>query len=474
MNTREQPNLVLILTDHFRGDCLSRLGHPDAETPHLDALSAEGYCFSNCYSPCPSCIPARRSLMTGQTAYTQGFVGYKDNLPWDYETTLAGEITRAGYQTINIGKTHFFPPRKHLGFEQIITPGDYDEWLKNQPAMVTERSPHGILNNSWMARPHPFPETHMEETWLTTRALEFFAKRDTTRPFFLCLSFNGPHPPWTPPQAYWDLFVNRNFQPPAIGNWATRHAEEARYPLDPNAWRGKITDSQMHRASAGYFAYLNYIDAQVGRLINHMKRSGLYDHTALLFTSDHGEMLGDHNLWRKTYAYEGSAHVPMIVKPPKGVTSESVNRVLEPVIGWEDIMPTLLDFAGEEIPECVEGKSMLPLMHDASSPWREYYHGEHSTEYHPDNACQYLTDGHWKFIWNPNTGEEQLFHLDPDPREKHDLATLEEYADTAQLWRSRLIHHLKDREEGLSDGEKLICAPVPPVRGQEPKTEGFE
>lgn len=462
MSLSDKPNLLLILTDHFRGDCLGHLGHPDAETPHLDALSADGVCFRNAYTPAPSCIPARRSLMTGQTPFTQGFTGYLDYEPWDYPVTFAGEITRAGYQTINIGKTHFYPRRAHLGFEQLITPEDYDAWLAGRPEIVTERNPHGILNNSWMARPHPFPETHLEETWFTGRALDFLDRRDPTRPWFLCLSFNGPHPPWTPPQAYWDLFKDRSFAPPAIGDWAGRHAREARYPMDPNAWRGQISEGQMQRARTGYFAYLHYLDAQVGRLVNQLQRQGLYDQTAILFTSDHGEMLGDHHLWRKTYAYEGSAKVPFIFKPPAGRSCGDANRILDPVVGWEDIMPTFIDLAGTVIPKTVEGRSVLPLLAEESPKWREYYHGEHATEYHPENACQFLTDGRWKYIWNPCTGEEQLFNLEKDPTECRNLAAIEEHRPCLEGWRERLVQHLAPRGDGLSDGSKLIQQSPPP------------
>ena len=125
----EKPHILLILTDHWRGDCLGRLGHPTAETPHLDSLAARGATFTRAYTPCPSCIAARRSLMTGMTPYSQGMVGYQDGEVWDYQHTLAGELTKAGYQTVNIGKTHFHPPRKHLGFEQLTISADYEEWL---------------------------------------------------------------------------------------------------------------------------------------------------------------------------------------------------------------------------------------------------------------------------------------------------------------------------------------------------------
>ena len=188
----ESPNLLLILTDHWRGDSLSRLGHPVADTPHLDSLSRGGTTFTRAYTPCPSCIAARRSLMTGMTPYSQGMIGYQDGKPWDYEHTLAGTLRDSGYQTVNVGKTHFDPPRLHLGFEQLTTSQDYGEWLARQQGLDgVEKFAHGVPANSWLARPNHLPEHQIEETWFTTQALDFLNHRDPTRPFFLCLSFTG-------------------------------------------------------------------------------------------------------------------------------------------------------------------------------------------------------------------------------------------------------------------------------------------
>ena len=463
----DQPNIVMICTDHFRGDSLSCLGHPVAETPHLDSLSREGAIFPHGYTPCPSCVPARRSLMTGQTPYSQGVVGYKDGVPWDYDVTMAGELTKAGYQTINIGKTHFNPPRKHLGFEQLILSSDHNEWLAKQPGIDVNKIAHGVPGNSWMARPSHLPETLMEETWLVSRAGDFLRKRDPTRPFFLCLSFNGPHPPLCPPQVYYDQFINREMPAPAVGEWAHRHAEEAGFPLDVDTWRGKIPDHLNQRARAAYFAFLAYLDAQVGRFFHMMRQQGVLNDTFILFTSDHGEMLGDHNLWRKTYGYEASARVPFVMRFPSQLGVE-MNQEVESVVGWEDIMPTFLDLAGAPIPDTVEGKSMLPLLQGDMEGWREYYHGEHSPCYHPENANQYLTDGKWKYIWNPITGEEQLFNLTIDPLECTELSGNAGHQETLELWRGRMVQELAPRNEGLSDGEKLIPGAVPVVVGGDP------
>ena len=249
-----QPHILLILTDHWRGDCLGRLGHPVAETPHIDSLSRQGTTFTRGYTPCPSCIPARRSLMTGMTPYSQGMVGYQDGKPWNYRHTLAGQLQCAGYQTANIGKTHFHPPRLHLGFEGLTTPADYEEWLSRQPGIETEKFAHGVPANSWIGRPNHLPEHLIEESFFVARSIDFLRKRDPTRPFFLCLSFNGPHPPWCPPQVYYDQYVGRDLPEPFIGDWAHRHADEADYPLDVNAWRGRLAPHIVHRARAAYFS----------------------------------------------------------------------------------------------------------------------------------------------------------------------------------------------------------------------------
>ncbi|HKJ90974.1 MAG TPA: arylsulfatase, partial [Oceanipulchritudo sp.] len=420
----DRPNILFIISDQFRGDCLGCSGHPVVETPHLDQLAAEGAVFRKAYSPCPSCVPARRCLMTGKTPAGAGFVGYRDNEPWDYRTTLAGELTRGGYQTINIGKTHFYPERLHLGFERLITfPGDYEEWLARR-GIEGGRLSHGVDRNSWMARPHSLPEHLSEEVWTVNKAERFLEKRDPTRPFFMCLSFNGPHPPWCPPEVYYNRYSSMDLPEPVVGDWAKVHEVPV---TDVNAWQGKLAEPALHRARAAYFGYIAFIDAQIGRFMASLKRAGC-SNTWVIFCSDHGEMLGDHHLWRKTYAYEPSARIPFIIRPPAGELLFQ-DGVRDELVGLEDVMPTLLDIAGLSIPEEVEGRSILALADGSISP-RSHYHGEHSPCYTRENAHQFLTDGRWKYIWNPVTGAERLFDLKEDPAECRDLAGDEAFRET--------------------------------------------
>ncbi|MBT4138146.1 MAG: DUF4976 domain-containing protein, partial [Candidatus Latescibacteria bacterium] len=166
------------------------------------------------------------------------------------------------------------------------------------------------------------------------------------------------------------------------------------------------------------------------------------------------------NLWRKTYAYEASARVPFIVKAPPSIEAKR-NREIDHLVGWEDIMPTFLDIAGAPIPDTVEGKSILPLLRGEEDNWRTHYHGEHAPCYHPENANQFLTDQKWKYIWNPITGDEQLFDLKSDPNECHDLSQDPNHSQTLSQWHKRLAQQLKDRVENLSDGKTLTPGKVP-------------
>ncbi len=455
-----RPNLILILTDHWRGDSLGRLGHPVAETPHLDSISTQGLTFTNAFTPCASCIAARRSLMTGMKPDSHGMLGYLDGQPWPYRHTLAGELARAGYQTVNVGKTHFHPQRLRLGFEELIIPADYDEWIDSETGLVRGRFAHGVHGNSWMARPNHLPEIHQEETWLTNQAMDRVNKRDPERPFFMCLSFNGPHPPWCPPEYFFDLFMNKQIPQPIAGEWARHYAKRASYPLYVNAWCGRISPELNHRARAGYFAYLAYIDAQIGRFVEFLQRSSLLHNTMIVFTSDHGEMLGDHNLWRKVSACDSSARIPFIVRPPHGGTTRANMEAIS-MVGLEDIMPTFLDAAGVDIPKTVEGHSLMPLLKDERAEWRSYYHHEHAPCYASDYAYQCLTSKDWKYVWNPINGAELLFDRRNDPQELYDLAPVSEYADVLEQWRSDLALELQGRPEGLSDGKTLKTGMIP-------------
>lgn len=464
-----RPNVVFILTDQWRGDCLGATGHPVVETPNLDMLAARGTVFTASYSACPSCIAARASMFTGQRPTTHGRLGYSDCVPWRYENTLAEVLGRAGYQTHCVGKTHFYPQRLHMGFQSIesyeggqnfdgLYVNDYLEWLRDQTGGRMTEADHGVDFNSWYARPSHLPEELHNNTWVVTRGIEFVRRRDPARPFFLNLSFHRPHPPVDPPQVFFDLFKDRALPPVPVGDWADRHDVA---PASINAWQGRVPEGALTRLIRAYYAQIAHIDNQIGRFLMALRtlRAGP---TCFVFTSDHGEMLGDHNLYRKTYAYEGSARTPLIVSP---VQPSAVHASGAPV-SQQDIMPTILEMAGVPIPNEVEGRSMLPLCSAgaAAAGWREYVHGEHSPCYAGDHGVQFVTDGREKFVWYTESGEELFFDLAADPQELRNLARSPAHRGRVDLWRARLVAELAPRaEDGLTDGGRLVAGKVLPA-----------
>ena len=332
-----------------------------------------------------------------------------------------------------------------------------DEWLDERvPDGELDEYGHGLGPNAWDARPFHLDESLHPTTWTTNRALEFLDSRDPERPFFLNVSYLKPHTPLDPPRPYWELYAERDLPPAAVGDWV-EDAHGASLPVYPpnDAWRGELPPDVVERARRGYYGLLTQIDRQLSRLIRELRAQGEWENTVVVFTSDHGDMLGDHHLWRKCYGYEPSARVPFVVKPP-GSVDVNRGRIVDRPVGLEDVVPTLLSACGVPIPDTVEGNSVLRLLDDPETDdWREYYHGEHGPIYEPENATQYLVGERFKLVWNPVTGTELLFDLRADPLEEHDLSDDPDYADVLDDLRDRLVDRLRGREEGFTDGGEL-------------------
>jgi len=464
------PNVLLLMTDQHRFDCLGCAGNPVLETPNLDWIASRGALFTRAYTACPSCVPARASLITGMSQWHTGILGMgrgQGPMGVGFDHTLPGELARAGWHTQGIGKMHFFPQRALNGFHHTLLDesgrrqdpdfvSDYQRWFEANCGGDFGFVDHGIDWNSWMARPWHAPEFLHPTNWTVQESLRFLERRDPTQPFFLMTSFARPHSPYDAPRWYFDLYERKGPPPPVVGSWASCHdvpGDAAR----PDAWRGVRSPEEIRRARAGYYGQIHHIDHQIGRLLMAMRRLGVLDNTLIIFTSDHGDMLGDHNLWRKTYAYEGSAHVPFIVSLPASWRAPRGLTVDAPVM-LRDIMPTVLDVVGLDIPETVDGLSLRPWLEGRRpAAWREYVHGEHCTCYSEEQEMQYVTDGRYKYIWFPRTGAEQLFDLVEDPGETRNLADDPDAAPLVRRWRARLIAELEPRGLGLTDGDRLVC-----------------
>ncbi len=306
-----------------------------------------------------------------------------------------------------------------------------------------------------MGRPTHLPE-HLHPThWTAGEGIKFLQQRDPTKPFFLWLSFARPHSPYDPPQTYYDMYINNPDIPkPAIGDWATRYDQKI---ADVNAPRTHRTDAEVHRGRAAYYGNITFIDHQIGRVLYELRRHDreTFANTLILFTSDHGDMMGDHYHWRKTYAYEGSARIPFLMKYPAGWSFDG-NQVFNQPIELRDIMPTFLDAAGADIPDSVDGESLLKLSRGETGGWREFVQGEHTTCYDREHGMQFVTDGREKYIWFHHTGAEQFFDLEQDPAECHDLSAHPDQQPRIDTWRKRLAKINEDRGDPRGKNGELV------------------
>ncbi len=448
------PNILLIHTEHHRGDSLGCAGHPVLLTPNMDNIAYQGARFTRFYSACPSCIATRRSILTGQDPQTHGMVGYRDGLEWDGVPTLPGILREHGYQSVHIGRSmHQHPPRKGYGFESMELTLDYLTWLRDTHPRhgINEWFGGGVMHNDWTVHPWHLDEDLHQTNWTIERALRFMQNRDPSRPFFLSLGFISAHPPFQPPPFYFERYLRTGVPDPFIGDWAQPPApEELGNEEYVCANRINLPQEALLCMRAAYYGLLNHVDDQLRRLINPVQGIRHRDDTIIIFTSDHGEMLGDHYRFRKSLAYEGSARVPFLLSAPLRFRANRMHVVDAPAT-HADIMPTLLDMLGIEIPASVDGLSLYPhLRGETPAEWRECLHIEHS----PFHQC--LTDGREKYIWRPHDGREQLFDMDADPHELHDLAPDPAAADRLALWRERLIAKLRARPEGFVKDGQLV------------------
>ena len=469
----KKANVLLLMCDQFRGDCLSIAHHPDVKTPYLDSLANDGVLFEQAYSACPSCIPARAALLTGRSQRAHRRVGYEDNIPWEYEHYLAEEFSNAGYQTQCIGKMHVHPPRLLCGFQGLklhdgylgcYRGNDIPHWmhqevcedylfdLQNSIDRHPDVNASGAECNSWVTHPWIYEERLHPTNWCADNSIRFLKTRDRSKPFFLMSSFVRPHQPLDPPPAYYAMYKDKQLREPAQGDW-DNEAMTKQYGFTSDSIYGCNDAAMRHDAMAGYYASITHVDHQIGRILSALREEGMYEDTIILFVSDHGEMLFDHSLWRKVFPYEGSTHIPFLMHIGKNIADLLPKRI-QGICELRDIMPTLLALCDLPIPETVDGLSLYDtILHDTEIK-RSYLHGEHS--FHSGFSNHYIVTPTDKYIWYSETGREQYFHLANDPNETHDALHDVQYQQRIEQLRKYLIAELKDREEGYSDGSRLF------------------
>jgi arylsulfatase A-like enzyme len=288
---------------------------------------------------------------------------------------------------------------------------------------------------------------------------------------FLTTSFYAPHPPLFPPKKYFDEYLKKQLPPAAHGDWVDWSAVPPPVRLS-SAHRVLLEGELLQQAQAGYFGLITHLDDQIGPLIKEFKKRSQKSKRpwVIVVVTDHGEMLGDHGYFRKCEPYEGSANIPFIIAASPDLGFKPGLRCYQPVC-LEDVMPTLLKLAGVALPKPMDGVNLAPTLRGGKGAIRPWLHLEHAPCYSKQQAFHALSDGHYKHIWRPLDGSEQLFNLDDDLREEHDLSKVPAEQAALEKWRERLIKQLVGRPEGFSDGKKLIAGrPYPPLQ-QLPKRQ---
>lgn len=465
-------NILLIIIDQLRFDALGFMGNEIVKTPHIDTLAGEGIIFNKAYTACSSCIPSRAAIFTGLAPKNHKRIGYMDGVAWEYKNTLPKELTKQGYYTQCVGKMHVSPLRNSLGFHNVelhdgylhyyrreTTPSyenqkiadDYYYWLKNELGIEADASDTGIDCNSWVSRPWIYDEKYHPTNWVSSRSIDFLRRRDRDKPFFLMASYVRPHPPFDAPAYYFDLYKNKDIPKSPIGDWVDEDIIK-NMPKDVISSIAPNDDELVRQAKIGYYACITHLDHQIGRLIQELKERHLYDNTLIIFTSDHGELLMDHNLFRKSLPYEGATHIPFFISGGYNALKCERNSACDSLIELRDILPTIVDYAGGDILKNIDGKSLLPLLEKPSEDIRDYLHGEHS---YGDKSNHFIVTKKDKYVWFYKTGEEQYFNMEDDPMEEKNIIKDIKYKERIEQLKKYLIEELKDREENFTDGKTL-------------------
>lgn len=468
-------NVLLIVVDQWRKDCLSAAGHPSLQTPNLDSLVAKGTLFTHAYTAVPSCIAARAGLLTGLDQRRHGRVGYLDGVDWNYPVTIGSHFARHGFHTQAVGKMHVHPARALCGFHNVVlhdgylhanrtrapelsTADDYLPDLKRWHGADADYIAPGLGCNGYSVAPWPYDTMIHPSAWVATQSVEFLRRRDPTKPFLLMASFHRPHPPLDPPAEYLDFYRNMELPATLQGEWNCIPG----VPSLKNQYSRVVNPVTLNKtgidlARRGYYAQCTFIDHQIGRIIHALHEHRVLQDTSIVFVSDHGDMLYDHNMVAKSQPFEGSAGIPLILHPAENLRINS-KQTCDAIVELRDILPTICDLAEIERPEKIDGKSIAPFCSTKSMPtqWREHLHGEHSSG---AASNHWIVTDKFKYVWYSQTGIELLFDLEKDPHETHDCAN--ECKSVTNDLRQLLIDSLTGREEKYVQNNQLVVGRIP-------------
>jgi arylsulfatase A-like enzyme len=476
-------NILLITTDQQRFDTINAWGNKSIFTPHLNYMAAMGTSYTGCYASCPICVPSRTTIMTGAEGFESGVTSNGSHAAFMQEctenrTTLPALLTDAGYQTCAKGKMHFEPARAHYGFEHMRLPLDYmREYDRKQPSARPKL--HGVGECEMEPVLSTVEEKDSITTWIADEAIDFLETRDTTRPFFLWTSFTKPHPPFDPCRNYWELYDGIPLPEPVTGDWS-RTVENTPQGFLAGAYENTnmhlLGPEQIQACRRAYYACITQVDYQLGRIFGALRENGLFENTWVIFTSDHGEMLGDHHMSQKNLFFEGSAHVPLLIMPPQG-RGIPHNLTTDRPVSLADLYPTILAMAGLPVPRGFSGSPESPrpglassreisgknLLDPSALKEDRIFFGNSLNR----NFC--VMERKIKLVYSAVGNHALLFDLNRDPREQHDLSRAPEYAKVfGRLWKLLIEHTARYTPEALTEDGRFLTYDAPRFPGDMP------
>ena len=485
-----RPNILHIFVDQQRFDTIGALNNPIIKTPNLDKLVKTGVSFTNAYTPSPVCVAARCSMIYGQYPANTGCYE-NDAMPEDGRQTLMDVLTNSGYRTHGIGKCHFTPDAFALkGFQtreaQEELGADSTEQYPYLKYLYEKGykhlcEPNGIRGEMYyIPQPSQLPPEDHPTQWIGDRSSQFIREnKDEQEPWYLFSSFIHPHPPFAPPNPWHKLYRPPLMPLPHIpDDYEALHTFvnkcQNRYKYRDNGY-----DKNLIRAmKAYYYACISFVDYQIGRILDELETTGQRDNTLIVFTTDHGEHLGDYRCFGKRSMHDTSARIPFILNMP-GRFDGGV--ICEDAVSLVDIAPTILGATDTSVStHKVDGIDLFKLMRGEIK--REYVFGqlcykgmqflESDIEFEKsicnkeDKRAVFSTymaaSKDWKYFYSAPDNREFLFNKNTDPKETRNLANNEFCKDALREIKSTLIEHLKECGETRGiDGEDWISHRLP-------------
>ncbi|TVY11180.1 sulfatase family protein [Paenibacillus cremeus] len=436
----QRPNILLLLSDQHSPHVLGRAGNALVRTPNLDRLAEEGMYFEQAYCQNPLCVPSRASLITGQYSRNVGIYDNKHILEANC-ATIPRVLGAQGYRTCLIGKMHFNGDQFH-GFQQRPYGDLFGQAHQPDPYRTPDESGLGDIVKTTGPSGIPLPLTQTEICVAeAAKWLQIHVAQHREKPFFLSVNFDKPHFPIKAPRNYYEYYEGRVELPQVPENALDRAVPFVRNEFYNNKTGLNSKEDQL-RALAAYYGCVEWVDDAIGRLLETLDYLGLAENTIVIYTSDHGEMGGEHGTWQKFLFFDASARVPFIIRWPN--TIQPGSKCSQP-IGLIDLFPTLAEAAQCPVPDTCDGVSLLPLWEDQPLK-RDAIFSETVILVRPELAGCMIRTGPWKYSCYLD-GSEELYNLEADLDEWNNLASEGHLQSLKQSLKQRVIEFWEPQKQ---------------------------